>query len=430
MRAMSTAIVTAQRPAFAPRRASTRWLVRVVAILAITTSWSVLVINTAWGWPLGYWPLLVMASNATVATGYIAIGWLLIERRTGNAIGPLLLLFGVLWAAAAPCDTYLVAHFQGVDQADLPFARPAALYMMAIHYPLVALNALALVLFPNGRPLSRWWLLVALVGSAMVLFGSVAYVFGSGTFWPVYTRLDSPFRIPGFPPRDILLRLADGANQALNLFTVLALAARWYRGSQLERAQVKWVALAFFVTFVTGLIGEQFDDGPRDWPATIAALVASTSAVLMPLAMGVAILRYRLYDIDRIVSRGVAYAAISVILFAVFASVNLVVLTIVSSLFEDAGGTLGTAIATLTAAALFTPVRSRAQRIVDRRFHRSHYDAQRVVDAFGVTLRDQVDLAVVDRELRSAAARAVEPVATSLWLRPERARRRIEPAAP
>ena len=424
---MSTATVTARRPAIAARRPLARWLVRVVAVLAIATAWSVVVINTFRGWPQGYWPLLVMASNAVVATGYVAVGWILAERRPGNVIGPLLLLFGVLWAAAAPGDLYLSQLFEGVAQRDLPFARHAALYAMAINYPLVALTPLVLILFPNGRPLSRWWLLVALVGCALVLLGSVAYVFGAGTFWPTYTRLDSPFRVPGFPPRDTFVRLADGVAQAMNLFAVLALAVRWYRGSSIERAQVKWVALAAFVIFVVQLIGEQFDDGRRDWAQVIAGLVASTSVVLLPLAMGVAILRYRLYDIDRIVSRGVAYGAVSVILFAVYTVVNLVALAVVSSFIEDAGGTISVATATLTAAALFNPLRNRAQRVVDRRFHRSAYDAQRVVDAFGGRLRDQVDLALIDRELRHAAETTVEPASTALWLRADRASRR--PAA-
>ena len=426
---MSTAIVTAPRPATAHRRAWVRWLVRIVDIAAITTSWSVIVINSFRGWPQGYWPLLVMASNAIVATGYIAIGWILVERRPGNVIGPLLLLFGVLWAAAAPGDLYLAQLFEGVAPRDLPFARPAAMYAMAINYPLVALAPLVLILFPDGRALSRRWLFVALVGCALVLLGSVAYVFGSGTFWPTYTRLDSPLRIPGFPPRDMFVRIADGAAQVMNLFAVLALAVRWYRGSAIERAQVKWVALASLVIFVVQLIGEQFDDGRRDWPMLIAGLISSTSVVLLPLAIGVAILRYRLYDIDRIVSRGVAYGAVSVILFGVFVIVNFGVLAVVSSFFAEAGGTLSTAFATLTAAALFNPVRARAQRIVDRRFHRSHYDAQRVVDAFGGRLRDQVDLEVVDLELRRAAVNTVDPASTTVWLRPGSRARRTESAA-
>ena len=96
----------------------------------------------------------------------------------------------------------------------------------------------------------------------------------------------------------------------------------------------------------------------------------------------------------------------------------LVLLTVVGPYLEDAGGTLSTATATLTAAALFNPVRRRAQRVVDRRFHRSAYDAQRVVDAFGGRLRDQVDLEVVDLELRRAAINTVDPASTVVWLRP------------
>lgn len=413
---MDAAPAVPRRSQAEPLRGPLRWIVRAIAVLAICATFSVIVINTIRGWPNGYWPLLVMVSNASVGTAYIVVGWLLTERRPRNAVGPLLLAFGVLWAFAAPGDLYLSQVIDGVPLEELPLARYAALYALAIGFPLAVLSALALVLFPNGRPLSWRWLLVALVLCGLVLLGVAAYAFGSGTFGPQYPSVDSPFRMPGFPRRT-LIQVTDVASQALSLLTVAALAVRWYRGTRVERAQVKWVAVAVAAIAVMSFVAEQLDDGPWDWPAVITALVLSTSGILLPLAIGVAILRYRLYDLDRIVSRTAAYAAVTAILFAVYAVVNFTALAVVSTLAGGGGSTLSTAVATLAAAALFNPLRTRAQRIVDRRFHRARYDAQRVVDGFGERLRDEPDLPRLVDELHGTVAVAVEPSATAVWVR-------------
>ncbi len=272
---MAAASTLDQGTEFEPLRGPMRLFVRVVAIVAICATFSVIPINTFRGWPLGYWPLLVMFANAMVGTAYVVVGWLLAERRPRNAIGPLLLAFGVLWCLAAPSDLYLNQVPEGVDQADLPMARYAALYVMAVGYPLSILIAVALVLFPDGRPLSRWLLLAALVLSLCVLLGVAALALGSGTFGPVYRSIDSPFRVPGVPRRT-MLSIADAANQVLTLLTVLALVGRWLRGTRIERAQVKWVALAGAVIFVTGFVAEQLDDGRHDWPSGISGLVSPT----------------------------------------------------------------------------------------------------------------------------------------------------------
>ena len=138
----------------------------------------------------------------------------------------------------------------------------------------------------------------------------------------------------------------------------------------------------------------------------------------MPIAIGIAILRYRLYDIDRIVSNAIGYGLVTVVLSAVFVSVNLLLVAVFSQIVVGLEGNgIAVAAATLVAAALFTPVRRRIQRTVDHRFHRARYDAERTAAGLAARLRDEVDVARLRDEIVHVVTRSVEPTAAALWLR-------------
>ncbi len=139
------------------------------------------------------------------------------------------------------------------------------------------------------------------------------------------------------------------------------------------------------------------------------------SLVLSPIAIGIAILRYRLYDIDRIVSNTIGYGLVTILLFGLFTVVNLALVSQVSPLVNNEG--VAVAGSTLLVAALFNPLRTRVQGIIDRRFHRARYDAERMASEFATRLRDQLDLATVALDLASTSARAVEPTTSRVWLR-------------
>jgi hypothetical protein len=167
------------------------------------------------------------------------------------------------------------------------------------------------------------------------------------------------------------------------------------------------LALAFSMFFTASLLPQPF--GQWAW------IVASLSLGLIPVAIGIAILRYRLYEIDRIVSRTLSYALVTALLAAVFVGTNIALQTVVVN--ATGGSTFIVAGSTLVVAALFQPVRRRIQAPIDRRFNRTRSDAERVVAAFTVQTRDEVDLATLRGSVLAAAAEAVHPAGAGLWLR-------------
>ena len=197
------------------------------------------------------------------------------------------------------------------------------------------------------------------------------------------------------------------------IVTTSGLAVRYRRGGSVVRAQVRWFAASIAVSL--GVLALMFaTTGNQDvndlvWVAWVASLL------LPPIAIAIAILRYRLYDIDRIVSKTIGYSLVTVILFGVFAIANILLVSNVSPLVKDES--IAVAASTLLVAVLFDPLRKRVQATVDRRFHRAHYDAQRMVAEFADRLRNELDLPTLTLELAAVADSAVMPTTTSLWLR-------------
>jgi hypothetical protein len=192
---------------------------------------------------------------------------------------------------------------------------------------------------------------------------------------------------------------------------------RFRRAGGIERQQDKWLlaSLALVVVAVMfGFVGAALVDPEGAW----IWIPASLAFPLPPIAIGIAIMRYRLYDIDRIVSRTIGYAGVTLVLFAVFAGVNLTLQSVLDPLI--AGGSVAVAASTLVVAALFNPLRGRLQRVVDHRFNRASQDAELIVDRFARRLRHQLDLDAIGGELTSAAVGAVQPVAATFWLRRRR----------
>jgi divalent metal cation (Fe/Co/Zn/Cd) transporter len=185
----------------------------------------------------------------------------------------------------------------------------------------------------------------------------------------------------------------------------------WRASAGFQRAQLKWLAAGSVVLVASCLAILMRGDGSSTG-SRIAADLATLGIAVMPVAVGVAILRYRLYEIDRLISRTLSYALLTGLLVGVFA--GLVLLTTRVLPFSSP---VAVAASTLAAAALFNPLRSRVQRLVDRRFNRARYDREALVAMFGARLRDAVDSETVVTELAGAAARSVEPAHVSIWLR-------------
>jgi hypothetical protein len=185
------------------------------------------------------------------------------------------------------------------------------------------------------------------------------------------------------------------------------------RSSGVVRAQVRWV-LSGVAAALLGVVSLLLAD--RTWPLVgIGWVLLLGSPILIPIGIGIAILRYRLYDIDRIVSRTLGYALVTAVLAVAFLAANLVLQAVLAPIVR--ADTIVVAASTLLIAALFAPVQTRIQRAVDRRFHRARFDAERLAAGFADRLRDEVDLDTLRSQTIATAAGAIEPVSAGLWLR-------------
>jgi hypothetical protein len=346
---------------------------------------------------------------ALLSLPFAGVGGAVVARRPENSIGWLFTAIGLLFAISA-FATGWVAY--DVFHSPLPGAGFAGwLIEWLVPMPLFAGPLLLLLLFPNGRPLTpRWRIAVATVGLLAVLVVVTSLKQGPFSDWP---QLSNPV---GFPGRlgHTLGKLNDYlAIIAVPLFLASAasLALRLRRSRGQERLQIKWVvyaasiaALGFTTAFVApGVLGD------------IAFWVGLAGLVSIPFAAGLAILRYRLYEIDRLINRTLVYAGLTATLAALYVGTVLLLQLALNS--ATSNSSLAVAISTLAVAAAFRPARARIQGVVDRRFYRRRYDAVQTLDAFSARLREEVDLDALAHELRSAVAETMQPRHVSLWLR-------------
>ena len=378
-----------------------RWLIRIAAFLSIGLSVATVIADAALGWPTGWYDTLY----AGIIVVFAVVGWLIGERRPGNAVGPLLLLFALPLALFLPSNLFLS------QAGSAPGAPFLALFNTSLDAPMFILLALVLVLFPDGRPPSPRWRGAIALGVVGVVLPIIGYAIDPNPL-PIYPAYTSPFGIRGLNGA-VLVYLGYAIMLVLLVGSAVALAVRWRRGDPLERTQIKWVVAAAVVTLVTEIINVA--TFRADEPNAIMTVIASAAIALIPIAMGIAILRYRLYEIDRIISRTIAYAALTGILGAVFASAILLLQSALVAFTQ--GQTVVVAGSTLAVFALFQPLRRRVQSTVDHRFDRARYDAERTATAFADRLRHEVDMETVTGDLARTTDLTVAPSSLAIWLR-------------
>ncbi|HEY3523515.1 MAG TPA: hypothetical protein VGK63_07400 [Candidatus Limnocylindrales bacterium] len=340
------------------------------------------------------------------------VGLVLALRRPENAVGWLLLVSGCLAGVAFAAGEY-VSLAATTGHLDWPLVSPAAWISNVWFVPSIGLLVVFLpLLFPTGRLLSPRWRAVAWIG----VLGVVAGALGPATTATVsaeQTVLPNPLAASE-PLRDAFQLATDASNVVAPVIFLVAIASlllRFRRSRGVERQQIKW----FLFTAAIG--AGSFALALTNVPAVSDAawFVGLFSLVLLPIAIGVAILRYRLYDIDRIVSRAVAYTLLTAVLAATFAVVVLTAQTLADPMIHS--NAAGIAASTLIVASLFQPLRRRVQRATDRRFNRTRYDAEHEIDAFAAHVRDLVDVEPVAEALDQALHRTVQPATAAVWLR-------------
>lgn len=377
------------------------WLVRATAILALSATAATMAVDAIDGWPSGG----LIAIYGVAATVFVLVGWLVIERAAGNPVGILLLAFGSLFTIYLPVDTFLRLR------PDAPGAVAGGLFISVLDAPMFIVIALILVVFPDGRlPSIRWRPVVALAVLGIVF--AVAGTLFDAKPLRLYPRYTSPVGIPALPA-DALVLLSYTIMAVLLALGAIAMVVRWRRGDPVEREQIKWVIAAALVLLVTEVVNIlTFDPAHMNEPIVIIATIA---IALVPVAVGIAILRYRLYEIDRLISRTIAYAIVTGILGATFVITIIAVQALLASF--TGSPTIAVAASTLVAFALFQPLRRQVQTAVDRRFDRRRYDADRTASAFAERLRDEIAVEALATELRTTIEASVKPSTQSLWLK-------------
>jgi hypothetical protein len=359
-----------------------------------------------------------------VAVGvYAATGQLIISRLPGNAIGWLLGLIGLSLVASMFTEQYAL-YGLAVAPGSVPAARLAG-WAAGILASLTAVQLFfVILLFPDGRlPSRRWrpvlwamfvvalsWLAGQLQAGVTVTGGITNTLAAAGITYPNPLAVFPRPGWPGFGIGIFVLGLATG---------VLAVASVFVRrrGATVERRkQLAWLGYVGLITACWGallLAGSVVASSAfNGWLGSLLwAFLVLTPAAGIPLACVVAVLKYRLYDIDRIISRTLAYAIVTGLLIGVYAGVVLLATRVLP--FRTPVAVAG---ATLLAAALFNPLRRRVQNLVDRRFNRARYDADKTVAAFAAHLKDAVDLDSVRDDLTSAVHTALEPAHVSVWI--------------
>jgi hypothetical protein len=339
--------------------------------------------------------------DAAVAVAFALVGAVVAAHRSANPIGWLFLAIGLSGALGVVSNEY-VHYALVVDPGALPGGPIAAWLSAWTWWPAYGLVPLVLLVFPDGRLLSprwRWAAWLAGSGVAVMTLGIAASTLGD----PVRFALseEAPGGLPGF-----VLAVSVSAAVVSFLAALVSLALRWRRAWGNEREQLKWVAFAAGLALVANIVFQ------------IVQLpgLGLVGVVLVPVGAAVAILRYRLYDIDRIISRTLAYGLLTALLGLVYVAGVFALGRLLNPGGEPSA--FAVAASTLAVAALFQPARRRLQAAVDRRFNRARYDATRTVEAFSARLRDEIDLDTLTTELVAVADQTMQPVQVSLWLRP------------
>lgn len=336
---------------------------------------------------------------------YLLTGLLIIERRPGNVVGPIVAAMGLVVAYFLLADSFVVVVPSGRTTNVVAWSVGL---LDGVFFFLVAMLFLA---FPDGRPPSPRWRVVVVLDLVLLPIVMIGTAIRPGPF-AYYPAYQNPIGITDQP----VTTIGDVAYVlmiAVVGLCAVSLTGRWRRGDLVERAQIKWVALsAVLIAAVMVMYGAIA--GPGGY-SEVADGILSIALGVFPVTIAIAILRYHLFEIDRIVSRTLSYLLVTSVLLAAYAVAILVLQGPLSTV--TGGETIAVALSTLVAAAAFQPLRRRVQGTVDRRFDRARFDAERTSAAFAERVRDEVDIDAVAADLRGTVATSLRPNGLGLWLR-------------
>ena len=402
-----------------PRAAA--WLAwSLCALCLVLTALSLLVVFVGWSTPLpnGWPPWRDYVIETVGNIGAPILGGLIASRRPENPYGWLWLGVGLSFALITFVDAYAL-YALVLEPGSLPAPRTIVTLIAPAGFSVfIALIPFLFLLFPDGRlPSRRWrflsWVVVA-VGVLLVIFGPLH---NSGKGGSGFAPVQDPLSVGGAVEQAIVFLIFGGVIVlfAASILSAISLVFRFRRAAGVERQQIKWVVYAAVLSsaylmlnfFISGLLNTLF---------------STAASLALYAAIGIAILKYRLYDIDILINRTLVYGSLTVMLALVYFGG----VTATQAIFRTLTGQqeqpqLAIVVSTLVIAALFNPLRHRIQSFIDRRFYRSKYDARKTLEAFSVKLRDETDLEALNEDLVGVVRETMQPAHVSLWLRPEKA---------
>jgi hypothetical protein len=397
------------------RRAATwvAWSMCALSLALTASSLMLLVLNMSHpDVPIHpYWTV-----DTLLAIGFAPVGAVIVPRISSkNPIGWLFCVIGLLWAVMHFSAQYAIYTLLAVP-SSLPASQAAAWMMCWVWVPACGLIVLLLLLFPDGRLPNRRWRWFAWFSLLLTVVGVISQALAPGSVY--YLRaINNPLGVKGLPN--------VGEQVQTVMFTLIFVSAgslfvRWLRASGVERQQLKWFTysstLAISGVILTFTISDAIGALWLEWVGYVVLVVGFIG---IPISMGIAILRYRLYNIDFLINRTIVYGLLTAILVALYFC-GIVVLQRFFVLLTGQQSTLAVVASTLLIAALFNPLRRRIQAFIDRRFYRRKYDATKTLEAFSAKLRDETDLDALSDDLVSVVRETMQPDHVSLWLGPSR----------
>jgi hypothetical protein len=352
-----------------------------------------------------------------------AIGLFLVSRRPEHPIGWLFCAAGLVVGLDHFCGEYAIYALLA-QPGSLPAGQAAAWVSSWLWVPFTVLMLFFLLLFPDGRlPSGRWRSFAWLVGIAAIVGVAVQALL------PVPTCEVCPIENPlGIEGLESVAELVDALVEAflVGVLGSLALASlflRFRRASGVEHQQIKWLVFIFSVLFLGATLAYiVYSATEARWAWSVGQSLLAVGSVGVPIAMGVAILRYRLYDIDSLINRTLVYGSLTLLLAAVyFGGVTLTEAIFRTLTGQEEQPQLAIVVSTLVIAALLIPLRRRIQSFIDRHFYRRKYDAGKTLEAFSAKLREETDLDTLNNELVGVVRETMQPAHVSLWLSPETA---------
>jgi hypothetical protein len=354
--------------------------------------------------------------SAIIAPTFATLGGLISSRRPGHVMGWIFLATSVLVGVAMFSGQYATVAL-APDGPTLSGGAVAAWFAAQAQSAYVVLILFLVLLFPDGKLLSRRWRPMAWAIGTFLAGSLVIGAFIPGPFVD-FPSASNPFGVEAIAPALEVLGVVGGVGGAICVAaTIVSLILRFYRSRGEQRLQLKWFTYATSVGLLTPLLLSEL--APEVFEV-LGRFLWTLGFLSIPVSAAIAILKYRLYDIDRIINHTLVYGSLTAVLVALYVG-GVVVLQYVFRGLTGSGSQLAIVASTLLIAALFNPLRRRVQNLIDHSFYRRKYDAAKTLEAFSAKLRDETDMDALNSALLSTVRETMQPEHVSLWLRePER----------